>query len=223
MSKDNNYTLDQIKKNLSQFQKKLKDKNMYENFWVIADRSDFKPLHKLEKKINSKTKLNSKKNLKENSKKKSKENSKKNSKNNSKVNLKTKSKMIIHSIKELKDNFLDDRGEYYKDKKFANIKVIINDRVLNLLDIIREYKNIANENLLTVQIIIFKISSTGNINFSDKNELKVKYTPDDFRKFHFKLKNLEVLMRLVTDSVIKTNTISGISYKTLLEKINKKK
>ena len=168
MSKDNNYTLDQIKKNLSQFQKKLKDKNMYENFWVIADRSDFKPLHKLEKKINSKIKLNSK----ENSKKKSKENSKK----NSKVNLKTKSKKIIHSIKELKDNFLDDRGEYYKDKKFANIKVIINDRVLNLLDIIREYKNIANENLLTVQITIFKISSTGNINL---NEFQKNYIRED--------------------------------------------
>lgn len=225
MSKENNYTLDLIKKNLLQFQKKIKEKNMHENFWVIADRSDFKPLIKLEKKVGSKTnsKAKSKANSKTNSKANSKVKSKVKSKTKSKSNFKAKSKMLIHSIKELKDNFLDERGEYYKDKKFANIKVTINDRVLNLLDNIREYKNIVNENLLTVQITIFKVNLSGVLNFSDKTELKVKYTPDDFRKFHFKLKNLEVLMRLLTDSVIKTNSISGISYKKLLEKINKKK
>ena len=94
---------------------------------------------------------------------------------------------------------------------------------LNLLDNIREYKNIADETLLTVQITIFKVSSTGYLNFADKIELKVKYTCEDFRKFHFKLKNLEVLMRLVADSVIKTTSSNGISYKNLLEKINKNK
>ena len=44
-------------------------------------------------------------------------------------------------IKELKDNFLDGKGEYYKDKKFANIKVSINDKILNSLDNIKEYNN----------------------------------------------------------------------------------
>ena len=129
----------------------------------------------------------------------------------------------MDSIKELKDNFLDGRSEYYKDKQFANIKVTLNDKVLNSLDNIREYKNIADEILLTVQITIFKVSSTGYLNFADKMELKVKYTCEDFRKFHFKLKNLEVLMRLVADSVIKTTSSNGISYKNLLEKINKNK
>jgi len=208
MPKDNNYTLEQIKKNLLQFQKKIIDKSMNENFWIIADRSDFKPL----KKITKEKKL---------SKKSSKNSSKKLSKKSS-----LKKNLLIHSIKELKDNFLDGKEEYYKDKNFANIKVTINDKILNSLDNIREYKNISTDTLVTVQIIIFKVSSTGYLNFADKSELKVKYTLEDFRKFHFKLKNLEVLMRLVTDSVIKinsTNSTHGITYKTLLEKINKNK
>ncbi len=245
MVKDNNYTLEQIKKNLMLFDKKIKEKHMDGGFWVIADRSDFKPLQKIlrlktNSKINSKTnskkssKTNSKKQSKKGSKKQSKKGSKKQSKKQSKKKSKTNSKnqskqtskkniQLIHSIKELKDNFLDGRGEYYKDKKFANIKVVINDKILNSLDNIREYKNIADQTLLTVHITIFKVSSTGYLNFADKTELKVKYTCEDFRKFHFKLKNLEVLMRLVADSVIKINSSSGISYKNLLEKINKNK
>jgi hypothetical protein len=233
MVKDNNYTLEQIKKNLMLFEKKIKEKHMDGGFWVIADRSDFKPLQKiLKSKINSKksSKTNSKTNSKKQSKKQSKKSSKKQSKKKSKTNSKKQSKQtskkniqLIHSIKELKDNFLDGRGEYYKDKKFANIKVVINDKILNSLDNIREYKNIADQTLLTVHITIFKVSSTGYLNFADKTELKVKYTCEDFRKFHFKLKNLEVLMRLVADSVIKINSSNGISYKNLLDKINKNK
>jgi hypothetical protein len=229
MVKDNNYSLEQIKKNLLLFEKKIKEKKIDGGFWINADRSDFKPLRKIIKnKINLKTnskkqsKKSSKTNSKKSSKKQSKKSSKKQSKKSSKTNFKT-SHPIIHSIKELKDNFLDGRSEYYKDKQFANIKVTLNDKVLNSLDNIREYKNIADETLLTVQITIFKVSTTGYLNFADKTELKVKYTCEDFRKFHFKLKNLEVLMRLVADSVIKINSSNGISYKNLLEKINKNK
>ncbi len=227
MVKENNYSLEQIRKNLVMFQKKINERKMGESFWVIADRSDFKPLTKISK---ADMKKNSKSNSKTNSKKKSKKNSKKKSKKTSskKKSKKASSKKpalkpIIHSIKELKDNFLEGRNEYYKDKKFANIKVTINEKVLNNLNNVREYKNILDDTILTVQVTIFKVSPTGYLNFGDKSELKVKYTPEDFRKFHFKLKNLEVLMRLVADSVIKTNSINGISYKNLLEKINKNK
>jgi len=218
MVKDNNYTLQQIKKNLLLFDKKIKEKHMDGGFWIIADRSDFKPLRKI-----IKNKSNSKKISKKQSKKTSKKQSKKTSKKTSKKLSQKVTQPLIHSIKELKDNFLDGRSEYYKDKQFANIKVNLNENILDSLDNIREYKNISDEILLTVQITIFKVSSTGYLNFADKTELKVKYTCEDFRKFHFKLKNLEVLMRLVADSVIKTNSSNGISYKNLLEKINKNK
>ncbi len=74
MVKINNYTLEQIKKNLTTFNKKLINKNLNTNFWVIADRADFKPLKKIT--------IIKKKEIKTN----------------------------IHSIKEIKDNILDEKG-----------------------------------------------------------------------------------------------------------------
>lgn len=187
MVKVNNYTLEQIKKNLTTFNKKLINKNLNANFWVIADRSDFKPLKK---------------------------------------NITIKKKLIktnIHSIKEIKDNILDEKGEYYKDKKFAEIKIEVDDNILSKVDNIREYKNIKNKVILVVNIIIYLIGTDGSINFENKWELKVNYYVDDFRTINFKLKNIEVLMRLAADSVITTNSIKGISYKNLSLKIEKNK
>ena len=47
MPKETYYSLTQIKKNLTSFYKKITDKNMDENFWIIADRSDFQPLKRI--------------------------------------------------------------------------------------------------------------------------------------------------------------------------------
>lgn len=187
MVKVNNYTLEQIKKNLTTFNKKIISKNLNTNFWVIADRSDFKPL---------------KKNI---------------------IIKKKTVKTNIHSIKEIKDNILDEKGEYYKDKKFAEIKVKIDDDVLSKIDNIREYKNIKNKVILSIGVTIYLIGTDGSINFENKWGLDVNYYVDDFRTLNFKLKNIEVLMRLASDSVITTNSIKGISYKNLLLKIEKNK
>ncbi len=221
MPKEIHYSLAQIFKNLFTLYKKIKIRNMDENFWVIADRSDFQPLKRIIKSQNkiSLPKTNSKKNSKANSKKNSKANSKKNSKVDSKNTIK---KVNIHSIKELKDHFLEGKGEYYKDKKFANIKITVNENVMNKMLDVKNYKEIKNEPVVTVQVIMFRVSPSGYLNFNEKTELKVKYMVDDFRNINFKLKNIEVLMRLLADSVIKTNSSVGITYKTLLEKINNK-
>lgn len=187
MVKINNYTLEQIQKNLLLFYKKLVDKNLHSNFWVIADRVDFKPLKK---------------------------------------SIKTKNKEIktnIHSIKEIRENLLDEKGEYYKDKKFAEIKITMNENTLGKINNIRQYKNIKDKILFSVQIIIYLITSEGKLNLENKWELIVNYYVDDFRTLNFKLKNIEVLMRLAADSVIITDTIDGISYKKLLLKIEKNK
>ncbi len=48
------YTVDQVKENLKKLKQKLKDKGRNEGFWVIASRSDFKPLV-LEETIKGKT------------------------------------------------------------------------------------------------------------------------------------------------------------------------
>ena len=74
-----------------------------------------------------------------------------------------------------------------------------------------------------VGITIYLIGTDGNINFENKWGLDVNYYVDDFRTLNFKLKNIEVLMRLASDSIITTNSIKGISYKNLLLKIEKNK
>ena len=185
MVKINNFTLDEIQKNLLNFNKKIRQKNLNNNFWIITDRSDFKPLKKIIKKKNEEIITN------------------------------------IHSIKEIRDNLLNIKGEYYKDKKFAEIKINLNEEILSYLNIIKEYNNIKNKNILTIHITIFLIGIDGSINFENKWELIVNYKIDDFRTLNFKLKNVEVLMRLASDSIITTNNLNGISYKKLLIKIQK--
>jgi hypothetical protein len=193
MIKINNYTLEQIQKNLQTFNKKMVSKNMNTNFWVIADRADFKPL---KKDAGKKTKKTQKSN---------------------------KVKTNIHSIKEIRDNILEEKGEYYKDKKFAEIKIDLDENLLSKVNDIKQYKNIKDKTLLTVHIIIYLIGSDGSLNLENKWELMVFYLVDDFRTLNFKLKNIEVLMRLAADSVITTDSIKGISYKKLLLKLEKNK
>ena len=185
MVKINNYTLEQIQKNLLLFYKKLLNKNLHSNFWVIADRVDFKPLKK------------------------------------STIIKKKVVKTNIHSIKEIRENILNEKGEYYKDKKFAEIKISVNENILSKINDIRQYKKIKNKIILSVHIIIYLINNDGKLNLENKWELTVNYYVDDFRTLNLKLKNIEVLMRLASDNVITTDTIEGISYKKLLVKIEK--
>lgn len=192
MVKINNYTLEQIQKNLLAFNKKIVSKNLNTNFWVIADRADFKPLKKEIKKKNTQK-------------------------------TKSKSKPNIHSIKEIRDNILEEKGEYYKDKKFAEIKIDLDEKILEKVNDIKQYKNIKDKTLLSVSITVYLIGGDGSLNLENKWELKVFYVVDDFRTLNFKLKNIEVLMRLAADSVITTNEITGISYKKLQLKLEKNK
>jgi hypothetical protein len=187
MVKINNYTLEQIQKNLLTFNKKIISKNLNTNFWIIADRADFKPLKKID--------TIKKKEIKTN----------------------------IRSIKEIRDNILEEKGEYYKDKKFSEIKINVDEDILSKVNDIRQYKNIKNKIIMSTHITIFLIGDDGSINLENKWELKVNYYVDDFRTLKFKLKNIEVLMRLAADTVITTNSINGISYKKLLLKIEKNK
>lgn len=192
-------SLKNIKKNISVIKKKLEDKNMTNVFWVLADRADFKPL--------TKTTV----------------------KNNQEI------KTIIHSIKELNDHLLDEKGEYYKGKKLASIKISFFNDVIDKLDkttfngflspsIInhKDFSFIKEKQILSITITIFPIDETGYINHNNSWNLKVNYFIDDFSFIKFKLKNVEVLMRLVSDSVIKSDLNNGITYKKLSNQLNKK-
>jgi hypothetical protein len=207
MSKKNskNNNINQIIKNINSIKKKLSDKNIKENFWVISDRVDFKPLTKII------------------------------------IKDEDEIKSSIRSIKEIRDHLLDEKGEYYIGKKFANIKVQINSDILTKLTnlkykgvinkailIHKDFKDIIDKPILSVIINIYVIDDDGNINTtnpSDSNSwgLKVNYYIDDFSTIKFKLKNVEVLMRLVADSVVKSDLIKGISWKNIAAKLKNKK
>jgi hypothetical protein len=158
---------------------------------VIVDRFDFKPLTKIVIKKNEEV------------------------------------KSIIHSIKEIKDNLLNEKGEYYKNKKFASIKITFDIDTFNKLKkttysgllnksilLHKDYKFIKENPIINVLITIFPIDNYGSIDLLNSWSSKINYFIDDFSHIKFNLKNVEVLMRLVADSVIKTN-IEGISYKNL--------
>jgi len=195
----NKNSLKNIKKNLMSIKKKLEEKKMTNVFWVLADRIDFKPLMKIT------------------------------IKNDEEI------KNIIHSIKEIRDNLLDEKGEYYKGKKLASIKINFNDDITNKLEkcnftgllnnsilLHKDYAFIKEKPILNVTITIFPIDDNGSINPENSWGIKVNYFIDDFFAIKFKLKNVEVLMRLVSDSVIKSNLNEGITYKTLSVQLNKK-
>ena len=118
-------------------------------------------------------------------------------------------------------------GESYYLGDFNNyLMVIIMVQLLlfrNDSQIQDQTLNIKNKVLLSVQITIYLIGDGGTINLENKWGLVVNYFVDDFRTLNFKLKNIEVLMRMVSDSIITTNSMKGISYSNLLLKIEKNK
>jgi ribonucleotide reductase alpha subunit len=69
-----------------------------------------------------------------------------------------------------------------KDKIIAD-----NGSIQNIPEIPKNYKDIKNESIIIVHITLFRVSSTGYLNFNEKTELKVKYKVDDFRNINFKL------------------------------------
>jgi hypothetical protein len=115
----------------------------------------------------------------------------------------------------------------------ANIKIIFNNNIINKLsklnykELITNSTNSAFDNNIIISVIIniYIINTSGDINTHGHNcwGLKVNYNINDFLNIKFKLKNVEVLMRLVSDNVIKSDLINGITYKQLAAQLNKNK
>lgn len=180
MTTNNKYTLQYIKLNILKFMKKVNDKQLYPNFWIIVDRADFKPLKKSVKKGKLITKNN------------------------------------IHSLKEVSDIIIKKKAEYYKNKKFGEIKIKFNNNVIENCDDIKSYKNNKLKPIITITITIYPTNDEGKINLMKRKELKVNYFIDDMRNMIFKMKNIEVITRLLADeAVCKNESFLEISYSEL--------
>ena len=63
---------------------------------------------------------------------------------------------------------------------------------------------------------MYPTNENGKIIIMKKKELKVNYYIDDMRNMIFKMKNIEVLMRLLSDSAVcKNESFLEISYSDL--------
>ena len=201
------FNLNDINKNLINIEKKIKDKNMTNNFWVIIDRADFKPLKKKNKSTLSLSRTKSKKSK---SKSKSKSKKLKKSKLTSKSKSKSKSKkskekksneIVIHSINEIKTNFLNDKKEYYVNKKFACVKLLFDNKIINNLEDVK-FTLYKKTHVLSVSVDIFIITDQGELNYtnSDHWNTTILLTIDDLRSCKLKLKTIEMLTRIVAET-----------------------
>jgi hypothetical protein len=125
-------------------------------------------------------------------------------------------KLNIHSLKEITDFIINKKTEYYKNKRFAEIKINFHDIVIEKCEDIRDYKKIKNKPIITIIVIIYPTNNFGKISLLEKKELKVNYYISDLRNMIFKMKNIEVLMRLLSDNVVCIDQSSmEISYSDL--------
>lgn len=132
-----------------------------------------------------------------------------------KSNKKT-TKSNIHSLKEITDNIINKKTEYYKNKKFAEIKIHFHKSVILKCDDIKYYRKIRTKPIITITITMYPTNDYGKISLLKKKELKVNYYIDDLRNLNFKMKNIEVLMRLLSDNVVCVDrSIMEISYSDL--------
>ena len=115
----------------------------------------------------------------------------------------TSQNIIIRSINELKNSYLNKNKEYYINKKFACIKILFNNKnieKLNNFDDLNDL-NYKNMNIITINIHMYIINQLGEINQLKKDnwETNINISVNDLMSFKPKLKTIEVLARIISE------------------------
>ncbi len=209
------FNINDIKKNIENIKKKINNKQINNDFWVIVDRVDFKPLVK--NNVNN-TNVNNVKSKKQKFKTKTKTKTKTKSKTKTKTKTKniinkTKNDKIIHSISEIKKFYLGEKKEYYFNKKFACIKLSFNKKTIDDINDIK-YSNYDKTIIFTICINIYMITENGDMNYDKNNHWNtcVHITINDLRIFKLKLKTIEIVARIVAE---KNNIKNKVFYSEL--------
>lgn len=162
--------MNDIINNIKKFQLYLKNKDM-QQFWIIKNRTDFKPLKKIITVKNNKVKTN------------------------------------IHSINELNNDFLKDKGQYYIGKNFVNIKISFNNNVINKIIDFKSLKKYKFNDIITVSVCVYTVNELEKLNIADSWCSDIIYTFDSIKNIKFNLKNIEILVRLVCDKSLMNKKI----------------
>ncbi len=185
------FNLDEIKENLSELQTKLENKGREEGFWVIATRSDFKPI-KIEENIKGKT-----------------------------------IQKILVSKSDIKNELLEGKEQYFKDKRLAFISFWINPFLFTDTKKYNDknYSKILDESICSVSITIFIIDSDGKIDTKSANSwrCRINFTVDDMSKHKLKFKDAELFMRQVSEYKLMTEDFYGIKFKNYIKLLKKNK
>lgn len=132
--------------------------------------------------------------------------------------IKTDTRRIIRSMSDVSKYYLV-KPEYYKNKKFVNITINIDFKMLTKLDIENLHKY-SKSNIITVKFHVFPVNSNGSIDYNQVYLYNVIFLIDDLKHLAINTKNIEMLMRFITQ-IIKHDKNNDIYYKDIIKKINK--
>jgi len=120
-------------------------------------------------------------------------------------------KIIKKSLSELKNKFKKN-PQKYGNSKLAHVSLIFNSKK----------KINPSDWVFSIKIIIYIINNKGDINTSihDSWSFMLNYNENDINIHHFKLKDVEKLINLVSEKIIMTG-INGIFYDDFIIKVAK--
>ena len=118
-----------------------------------------------------------------------------------------------------KDDLLEeinDNLDKYVDKRFAHIKIGIKKNINNYDE--------NHESVFTIRIVIYVITNKGKFSRSDEYTwgCLIRYDLFDILDRKFNLEDLKKIINYVNLDILVSDGLSGISYKTMLNRLNKK-
>ncbi len=140
------------------------------------------------------------------------------------VKDKTVKKTVV-SINEIKNDVLEDKEQYFRNKKLAYINIWI------LPYIFKDTEKYSDENINKIKdniicgitVDIYEVNDDGEIDkkSSDHWRCTVNFTVDDLTKHKLKFTDAEVIMRQVAEKLVRTVSFGGIDFKDYVKVLKK--
>lgn len=79
-----------------------------------------------------------------------------------------------------------------------------------------------NDMLISVVIVVMKISSKGELKATHQKTVRINYDEDDLNTRKFKFSDVKRFLKLCKEGIVNSDTLNGITLETVLEKLEKK-
>ena len=108
---------------------------------------------------------------------------------------------------------MKEKPQYYVGKRIANIRIYVDPSKKTIND---------GKMVISVAIVIMHVNEEADLDTSKSRHLTVNYYTEELEERKFKLKDVERMMRLCAAKKVKSNPLTGITFTTFLNKLNKK-